>query len=199
MVEVALFDMGGVLVELDGAPVLGRWASLSEDEVWRRWLGCPWVRRFERGQCSADEFADGLIEEWSLPIGPRELLDQFLDWPGGLMAGAEGLVREVQERARIALLSNTNALHWASQRDADRIHELFELAFVSHEMGHVKPDAAAFEHVVRELGCAPEAILFLDDNQINVDGARAVGLRAELVRGVDQARRALRTAGLLGS
>ena len=46
---------------------------------------------------------------------------------------------------------------------------------------------------------APEAILFLDDNQINVDGARAVGLRAELVRGVDQARRALRTAGLLGS
>ncbi len=197
MVEVALFDMGGVLVELDGAPVLGRWASLSEDEVWQRWLGCPWVRRFERGQCSADEFADGLIEEWSLPIGPRELLDQFLDWPGGLMAGAEVLVREVQKRARIALLSNTNALHWSRQRDADRIQELFELAFLSHEMGHVKPDAAAFEHVVRELGCAPDAILFLDDNQINVDGARAVGLRAELVRGVDAARRALHEAGVL--
>jgi FMN phosphatase YigB (HAD superfamily) len=38
---------------------------------------------------------------------------------------------------------------------------------------------------------APDRILLLDDNQLNVDGARAAGLRAERVIGVEEARRVL--------
>ena len=64
-------------------------------------------------------------------------------------------------------------------------------------MGLVKPDREAFAHVVERLGCPAERILFLDDNQINVDGARAVGLDAEVVKGVDAARALLRERGLL--
>jgi putative hydrolase of the HAD superfamily len=65
---------------------------------------------------------------------------------------------------------------------------LFDDLYFSHEMGHVKPDRAAFDHVVTTLDCAPEHILFLDDNQINVDGARAAGLVAERAVGVEAAR-----------
>jgi hypothetical protein len=40
-------------------------------------------------------------------------------------------------------------------------------------------------------------VLFLDDNQLNVDQARASGLRAERVVGVSEAGEALVAAGVV--
>jgi len=96
-----------------------------------------------------------------------------------------------------ACFSNTNELHWTHQRDAWRLREMFQHTFVSHEMGLVKPDPEAFLHVIEALGCAPDRVLFLDDNALNVDGARAVGIDAHRADGVDAAREILRERGLL--
>ncbi|MCG8592077.1 MAG: HAD-IA family hydrolase, partial [Proteobacteria bacterium] len=163
----------------------------------RRWLTCPWVRRYETGGCSTDEFAAGMIDAWELDQSPGEFLEAFRAWPRGLFPGAAELVESLRPHAQLALLSNTNALHWDGQRDADRVQALFETAFLSHELGLVKPDREIFEHVVAALDRPAERVLFLDDNQPNVDGARAVGLRAARVKGVAQARAALVAEGVL--
>ncbi|MAG31460.1 MAG: hypothetical protein CL908_11300 [Deltaproteobacteria bacterium] len=84
-------------------------------------------------------------------------------------------------------LSRTNAVHSEHHWAELGIFELFDTLFVSHETGLVKPDREAFEHAVSRLGCRAEQVLFLDDNQINVDGARTAGLRAERARGVEEA------------
>ena len=195
--EVVVFDLGGVLIELGGTHVLGQLVGeRRDDELWRRWLSCPWVRSFERGLCSRTEFAVGFVGEWELPIGPEEFLRDFLAWPRGLYPGAEELVAGLAGRVRRACFSNTNELHWNEQHDADKLNGLFDAVFLSHEMGLVKPDREAFEHVVSKLGCAAREILFLDDNQINVDGAQEVGLDAHRVAGVPEARRVLAERGL---
>ena len=49
----------------------------------------------------------------------------------------------------------------------------------------------------QRLAEAGEGVLFLDDHQLNVDQARAVGMRAERVVGVSEARRALVAAGVV--
>ena len=197
MTEVVVFDLGGVLVRLGGVPVLRRLLGIEDDaEIWRLWLESPWVRRYERGRCGRDEFARGMTAEHRLPLSPEQFLDAFRDFPLGLYDGAAELVESVG--VRTACFSNTNELHWSHQRDAGRLRELFQHTFVSHEMGLVKPDRDAFEHVVEALGCAPEQILFLDDNAINVKGARAVGLDAHCTRGLEAARALLGTRGLLG-
>ena len=87
-IEVVLFDLGGVLVELGGPPAFG----VSEGEgdeaaIWQRWLDCPWVRRFERGQCSAEAFGEGLVADWGLSLSPAEFLDRFARWPLGISEG----------------------------------------------------------------------------------------------------------------
>ena len=57
-VSAVVFDLGGVLAEFSGVVTLRELAAIdSDDELWRRWLSCEWVRRFERGQCSPEEFA----------------------------------------------------------------------------------------------------------------------------------------------
>lgn len=196
-IEVVLFDLGGVLIELGGTEVLGRLVGdPSEEEIWRRWLGCPWVRRFERGHCDSETFARGMVESWELALSPDRFLELFAAWPKGFYPGARELVASLATHTRTACLSNTNALHTRLRWSSEGVTRLFDACFFSHEMGLVKPDRAAFEHAVDELGCAAEAILFLDDNAINVEAARAAGLRAERTRGPREARAALTLHGL---
>lgn len=196
-IEVVLFDLGGVLVELGGMGDMAIFAAeKNEDEIWRRWLTCPWVRRFEQGDCDIEAFAFGMVESWSMPIDPDTFLAAFASWPKGLLPGARELVCSASSRVRVSCLSNTNSIHTERGWAEFGLYEHFDGLFLSHEMGLVKPDLAAFEHVVAALGCAPERILFLDDNQINVDGARKAGLVAERAVGVDAARSILATRRL---
>lgn len=191
-----LFDMGGVLVELGPLDeFLG--VAIPADEFWPRWLASPSVRSFERGQCGVDDFGAGLAREFSLDLTPEEVIDRFRLFPRGLFAGAAELVAEVGLRFPTGVLSNTNRLHWDEQRDGDQIRGLFDHSFLSYELGLVKPDAAIFEAVAAELDRDPGEILFIDDNQINVDGARSAGFQAELARGVAEARQALVASGVL--
>jgi FMN phosphatase YigB (HAD superfamily) len=196
--QVVLFDLGGVLIELGGVDRFGGLiGEIDESEIWRVWLTSYWVRRYERGQCTREDFAGGMVIEHGLAVGPEVFLDDFLNWPQGLIPGALDLVADLASHVHPACLSNTNELHWNEQIDAQLVQAMFETRFLSHELGLVKPDREIFEHVVDGLGCDPAEVLFLDDNQLNVDGARSVGLDAHRVTGVEDSRRVLAAHGLL--
>ncbi|MFU0506443.1 HAD family hydrolase [Pseudaminobacter sp. NGMCC 1.201702] len=51
---------------------------------------------------------------------------------------------------------------------------------VSADIGMIKPDRGIYEHHAASFGLAPEATLFIDDSQKNVDGAKAAGWHAVL-------------------
>lgn len=168
----------------------------SEEEVWARWLACRWVRRFERGQCGAEEFASGVVSDWGLAISPSDFLERFSWWAEGLFDGAVELVSAVRDQVRVGCLSNTNAIHWA-RGTSWGLDQLFDLRFLSHELGLVKPDQEIFEHISSVAGYPNERVVFLDDNAINVDQARSMGFQARQANGVDQARAALIQLGVL--
>ena len=63
--------------------------------------------------------------------------------------------------------------------------------------GRIKPDADAFHHVTETLNCAADEVLFLDDNQLNVEAAKRVGMKAVQVKGVKAAEQALVEAGVM--
>ncbi len=197
-IDVVLFDLGGVLIRLGG---MGDMAMLAnerdDDEIWRRWLECPWVRRYERGECDEDAFARGMVETWSMPASPDEFLEAFISWPKGLLPGARELVADLHGRTRLACLSNTNRVHCERYEEQFGLMTLFDERYLSYEMGLVKPDVDAFEHTLAGLGCDATRVLFLDDNQINVDGARRAGLLAEKTVGPDAARAALARYAIL--
>jgi HAD superfamily hydrolase (TIGR01509 family) len=196
--QVVLFDLGGVLVELGGVDRFGGLiGEADENEIWRVWLTSYWVRRFERGHCTREDFAGGMVVEHDLEVAADDFLEQFLNWPQGLIPGALDLIADLAAHVRPACLSNTNELHWHEQIDAHLVQAMFETRFLSHEIGLVKPDREIFEHVVEGLGCDPGEVLFLDDNQLNVDGARSVGLDAHRVAGVEDSRCVLANHGLL--
>ena len=58
-IDVILFDLGGVLIELAGVEKMLEWSKdlASTDELWRRWLHSAAVRAFETGKIGTDAFA----------------------------------------------------------------------------------------------------------------------------------------------
>jgi glucose-1-phosphatase len=196
-VEVVLFDLGGVLAGFGGVERMGELSRISDaEEIWRRWLGCPWVRRFESGGCSAEAFADGVVADWELSVSGPEFLAEFRSWLTGPFPGAEDLVAQTRAHAVTACFSNTNSVHWEAGGSGWELMGHFDRTFLSFQLGRRKPDAEAFLAVAEDLGVEPGRILFLDDNSINVEAARQVGYRAERTEGVDNARSALVSAGL---
>lgn len=198
-VRAVLFDVGGVLVQLNGVPTMMRWLGegVSTEEMWRMWLTSPVVRAFESGRMEAEEFADRIIREMNLPVGREELMTEFVQWTQGLYPGALELVESVPKEYVRATLCNTNALHWPRLMNDLRLEHAFDRHFASHLMGKLKPDDETFAHVVEALQCEPGEIVFVDDNLMNVEGAKRAGIRAFQARGVEEAEQALRAAGAL--
>jgi glucose-1-phosphatase len=192
-IRVLLFDVGGVLVQLSGVEIMLQWLGhrMSEDELWRRWLQSVPVRQFETGQIDADEFAIGVTTEFGLPVEPRDFLEAFIRWPTGLYPGTLEMLARIPSSYQRVVLSNSNALHWPRVQTEMKLGAAFDSHFVSHLTGRIKPDAAAFEHVVESLGCSPASVLFLDDNLLNVDAAKRLGMQAVRVRGIDETKRVL--------
>jgi len=199
-IELVLFDLGGVLVDPGGVGPMRALAGIETDEeLWSRWLGCRWVRAFEAGRCSPEEFAAGVVGDWDLALEPAAFLEAFGGWHGGPYPGAVELVATVRDVVQIGCLSNTNSFQWDTHFEGAPIVEAFEFRFLSFELGMVKPDHEIFEEVASRLPVAPSQVLFLDDNAANVGGAKASGFTARHVRGVGEARRALASGGVLAT
>ncbi len=198
-IEVVLFDMGGVLVELGNLVDELGVSDMTLEEFWGRWLASPVVREFERGDGSVDAFADGLIDEFSLPYDRPEVIRRFVALARGLYPGAVELVQSVPSPVRTGVLSNTNELHWCHQPDNEIIRGLFDINYISYQIGLLKPDRDLFDHVVTDLAVPADRVLFIDDNQVNVDGALSAGLRSKVAKGPQQAAVVLADFGVISS
>jgi len=199
-IEAVLFDLGGVLERVAAAAQIEEWThgQIPASEFWTRWLHAESVRLFETGRISADAFAPHAVEELGIRVDPAEFLTGFQTWPAGPYDGAFELVSRVREHGyRVASFSNSNATHWPIMQEHQRTSEAFEANFPSHLLGLCKPDREAFEEVAKRWGIAPDRILFLDDNEVNCEGARSAGMQAQRVLEVSGARQALGARGIL--
>jgi putative hydrolase of the HAD superfamily len=197
-IDAMLLDLGGVLIELAGVEQMLAWTPQLDDidELWRRWLHSPAVRRYETGNCDREAFAAAVVSEFELAVDAATFLRAFTHWPRALFPGVADVLPALARRCRIASVSNTNELHWARFDREWSLPGYFDANFPSHEVGKLKPDAEYFEHVVAALGVPAERVLFVDDNRINVDAAARLGLHARRAVGLPGLQDALAEFGL---
>jgi putative hydrolase of the HAD superfamily len=107
-------------------------------------------------------------------------------------------MRELRERGlRMALLTN-NVREWEPHWRAKLpdIDEIFEVIVDSAFVGMRKPDPAIYELTLERLGdgLSAEECVFVDDNDVNVEAARALGMVGVQFRDSAQARAEVETA-----
>ena len=72
----------------------------------------------------------------------------------------------------------------------------FDVLVWSYQLHMAKPDPAIYLHTLQKLGTRPEETLFIDDKQVNIDAAHALGMPAILFSTVDRLREDLIATGL---
>jgi putative hydrolase of the HAD superfamily len=198
-VEALLFDLGRVVLDLDSARAHARWGELAgvpateiERRARLRVVGSEAFERHERGEISDAAFFAHLRRALEIDLSDAELEDGWNAIFVGEMPGIRPVLCRARQVLPLYAFSNTNTAHQAcwSVRFADVLGN-FRKIYVSNELGARKPDAAAFGAVARDMGVRPERILFLDDLEENVAGARASGMKAVRVTSTADVGRAL--------
>lgn len=106
------------------------------------------------------------------------------------------VITVLRGRARLLVLSNTNAMHMHYIRDQLPLLDAFDEVLTSYQLGLMKPDAAIYRAALAVAGVAPDEAAFFDDVIGHVEGARLAGMHGFLFTDVDQFVDDLITIGL---
>ena len=176
------------LLNITGLP-LARFESLY-------WADRP---AYDEGKLTGIGYWQKFLREAGLPADQKKVeeLNQWdiRMWTTQNPAMIDWQLAIKQRGLLTAILSNMGeAVLVSVEREFDWIHR-FDVLVWSYQLHLAKPDPAIFRHALRELGTRPEETLFLDDKLVNVEAARALGIKALQFSTVDRLRADLVAVG----
>lgn len=198
-IKAIIFDLGGVLIDFSGMNDIRSIMAEDpgQDAIRPRWITCPTISAFERGEISPNTFASEFIATWDLQIEPDDFIIVFQSWVKGTLSGTEQLLTSLRPHFTLACLSNTNPVHWAQMMYDIGLHTQLDQHFASHLLGQMKPDPTVFADVCAEMGFAPNEVIFFDDGIENIEGAKRAGLSAYQVQSPREITMQLKLLGLM--
>ncbi|MFI9007432.1 HAD-IA family hydrolase [Actinosynnema sp. NPDC053489] len=131
-------------------------------------------------------------------LAPERAAEAVAAWTrvGEVVPEALDLVRRARRRCRVALLSNATDRLPRDLAELGLDREVDEV-LSSARLGVAKPAPEVFRRALRELRHAPSGTLFCDDNAVNVDAARTLGIDAVHTPDFPALHGALSSRGLL--
>jgi putative hydrolase of the HAD superfamily len=183
-IEAVIFDFGGVLCE---HPDERRFAEIADflkvDHA--EFTQAFWHHRipYDAGLEEA-EYWSTILDQLGLPWNPDHL-PKLVKYEIDLWNRFDRRVFDYSEYLQgrgysTGILSNLPRPLGEVLLATPGFLDPFDHHTFSYKLGVVKPAAAIYKHSIDGLGVAPEQALFLDDREENVEGARAVGMQAEL-------------------
>lgn len=187
MIKAIIFDMGGVLVDLDIEDCKKVFKeTLGYDDIDQIIDACHQKGIYgdlEEGTLSAEEFRS-IVLAGSRPGSTPEMVDEAMSHIlVGIQPYKVAMLKKLAQEYDLYMLSNNNAicLPYSRAMFAEAgipLEDIFKKCFFSFEMKALKPSAAFYKAVVEQIGLPAEEIFFIDDSQRNVDGSIAAGLPA---------------------
>ena len=199
-ISVVMFDLGGVLVDVDNPRLVSSLALLyrrTVAEVETRVFDSGLKHAFDSGRLTPDAFHQAVSDalERSDVDGARfaaTWCDIFTE-----RHATTALLPGLATKVKLLVGSNTDPLHAGFLRDTHRWTDCFAEAWLSFEAGVCKPEVAFWQGALEHFGHAPEEVLFLDDRPENIASAALLGLRTVHVSDETSALAGLAYFGLL--
>jgi putative hydrolase of the HAD superfamily len=198
-IEAILFDLGKVIVDFNfdtSVQALHSCCSISRDRFEEVLWDEEWIRRYERGEISTEEFHAYLCESASLTM---PLADFRSTWSSAFLPDllvSEQFLATLKRKYPLILVSNTNEAHFEFIRSKYHALDYFDQHVLSYEVGSLKPDHKIFEHAIDVAGRPAEALFFTDDREENILAARELGIHAHQFQTQSKLLEALQDAGV---
>jgi 2-haloacid dehalogenase len=199
--SAVVFDVGNVLYGWDPDSFLVR--QIADDEERLRFIEDSdlygWHETLDAGRPFAEAEAElsekfpayaALISAWSARFGETIT---------GPVPGVHEIVEELDARGvPLFAITNFSAEFWPPFHSREQaFFARFRDIVVSGEEKMLKPDPAIYYRALDRFHLRPAQALFIDDREINVEGARAVGMHGHLFLGAEDLRARLVADGLL--
>ena len=198
--DALLFDLGRVVLDIDFKRAMATWArhaGCDAADMVARFSADEMARQYEAGKIGDAAYFAHLRKMLGVDITDAQLLEGWNAIFIGEIPGIAPLLKRAAKRLPLYALSNTNPPHIAHFSTAyAEVLGHFRQLYLSSTIGLLKPDAAAYDHVVKAIGAPAPRIVFFDDLADNIRGARAYGLSAVHVKSSEDVARALTDLGI---
>lgn len=184
-IKNVIFDLGGVLVDLDIDRCTEAFRELGMPKVAgliNPYYPAEMIGRLERGDIT---FHEACNEMRRLDNRPQVTDAEIAGAYGAFLTGIPVVKLRQIERLRRAgihtyVLSNNNpaameVIRGQFTADGHTMDDYFDKIYLSYELHELKPSEAIFRKVIADSGAIPAQTLFIDDGQKNVDAAQALG------------------------
>jgi putative hydrolase of the HAD superfamily len=198
-IKAVIFDMAGVLL----LTVKGNFNSLLAERLGARLEDVTRVMndevndRWDLGEISDEEFYTHLLTELKQPIEKKSILACFMIDDFYIDLQMLDFIHELHQTYQTALLTNFPAHLHDFMRTQWKTSGAFDHVIASCDVKLLKPDPRMYQAALDILGCQPSEAIFVDDREVNVKGAEAVGIRSvhylERQQGITEIKKLLET------
>jgi len=189
-----IFDFGNVLVKWEPERVYGEYFG-DEAKTWwflRHVADNDWRLRIDAGEsqdvCIAEQ--QSKFPEYSEAIAIYR--DRWREMLTGEMPGMRQLLHELQAaNYHLYGLTNWSMETFPEAREHFGILQMIDRYVVSGAEGLVKPDHQFFQVLLDRYGLKPTDCTFIDDNAVNVEAARELGMTGIVFSNAENLRKEL--------
>lgn len=184
MIKNLLFDLGGVIMDIDRNHCVKAFKQLgmnNPDLFLGEYSQAGPFGELESGKISAEEFHNALRPYLPETITDEQMDAAFSDFLIGIPESRLNALKELRKRYKVYILSNTNPIMWDNRiaeefrKQGENLDTYTDGAITSFEEKVMKPDARIFEIACKKLHIKPEETVFLDDSKANTEAAAALG------------------------
>ncbi len=198
-VKAVIFDYGEVLCHRPTTEEIARLAGFFNLRVDQ--LSALWERNrgpYDRGDLTPEVYWSALAKDAGVELSPERLeeihkldMEMWSNINRSLVKWANQLR---SSGMKVGLLSNMHPEMVAHCRRQFSWIDRFDFVTFSGEVRLIKPDPAIYEHTLRGLGVTASEALFLDDREVNIRAAQALGINALRFESIEQLRGELSAA-----
>jgi putative hydrolase of the HAD superfamily len=195
-IKAVVFDYGNVISLQQDPKVMDELAGRVGVEK-DKFVSALWSLRgdYDRGIISAIEYFKTVLSSLAVFMDEKsieEIIEIDTNSWKNINAETEALMKELKSAGYLlGILSNVphEFLAWAKKNRP--VFSLPHVGLYSCEVNLVKPEEAIYRKLLSMLGVEAPELVFFDDKEENIAGAKALGMEAILWKDVKEARREL--------
>lgn len=193
-VNTIVFDLGGVIINLNVPRCVSRFKSLMGEENVRNILGIDdegegivsvsaatkqLMHDYEYGNITTETFLMTLQKYCYPGTTIEDIRAAWLSMLDEIPQERLDYIASLRERGyKMVLLSNSNELHWDPIWEQYRLGDYFDQVFASQQLHMAKPNKEIFEYVVKAANIDSQHTIYVDDLEKNrVAGEKYCGWR----------------------
>ncbi len=180
--KVLVFDLGNVLVRLNDVSALwqiNRDNHETLSRVEQAWGRSQAVRDYESGRIETlSDFYRKLKEDVQICVDYNQFEQAYNQIIGPAYEQTGKMLTALCEKYPLYVLSNTSPSHWRYVEKRDQLSRFFKKAYLSFEIGVMKPDPEIYKKTIGDINAFPENIYYFDDRPENVEEAKNHNMNA---------------------